>query len=280
MQVLEEKLTHCVEAGEIDLPVLPAVSVEVMSLARSEDGDAARLADLIKNDQSLCGHVMRLANSAAFSGNGKLQTLQQAITRLGLREIAQMSLTVSVGQAVFKTDASTQEIVDYLWKHSLATATWAREIARLCRSNTEVAFLCGLMHQIGKPVAVNAVVMLLEKENESLKSQQEFLSIIDKYNKVIGASLATRWQFPDTVVEVINYIDEYFAAPVAKQEAMIVNAARFLATNTLSDCDEDQFLALIQGEKIFEELNFYEDDLEVLAGKLESTKELLATVRI
>lgn len=280
MQVLEQKLSHCVEAGELDLPVLPAVSAEVMALARSEDVDAARLASLIQNDQSLSGHLMKLANSAAFGGSGKMQTLQQAITRLGLRQIAQMAMTISIGQSVFKKDASTQEIIDYLWKHSLATASWAKEIARICRSNTEVAFLCGLLHQIGKPVAVNTLVNLLEDENESLKSQQEFLSIINKYNKVIGATLAAQWQFPETVIEVINYIDEYFSAPAARQEAMVVNAARFLAVKTLEDCDQPQLLTAMLGEEIFEELNFYQDDLEVLAEKLETIKGLLSSIKV
>lgn len=280
MQALEQKLNQCVEAGEIDLPILPAVSAEVMSLTQSDDVDAAKLASLIQNDLSLSGNVMGLANSAAYGGSVKMQTLQQAITRLGLREIAQIAMTISVGQSVFKKDASTQEIIDYLWKHSLATACWAKEIARLSRSNTEVAFLCGLLHQIGKPVAVNTITQLLESENESLKDQQEFLNILDKYNKVIGAALAQEWQFPNAVVEVINHIDEYFSAPAARQEAMVVNAARFLAVRTLDGSDEAQLLTAMLGEEVFEELNFYQDDLELLSEKLDSIKALLSSVKI
>ncbi len=275
MNKLEEQFKARVESGSVALPVLPAVGAEVMSLAQDQDSDAMQLAKLVQNDQALSGHLMRIANSAAFNTSGQMQTLQQAITRLGMRQIAQMALTISVGESVFKSSAASEQLVDYLWRHALASAAWAREIARMQRSNTEVAFLCGLLHQIGKPVAVNTLVDLLENENEALKEHAAILELLDRYNKVIGVSLARRWQFPESVIETINYIDEYVAAPSAKKEVMIVNAARDLATLTLDGNSREELLQAMSEQAVFEQLNFYPEDLAELADKLDSVQSLL-----
>lgn len=280
MNNLEAQFKTCVETGELTLPVLPTVGAEVLSLTRREDADASQLAKLVQNDQSLSGHIMRLANSAAYNNGGKIQTLQQAVTKLGMSQIGQMALTVSVGESVFKSNASTDQIVNYLWKHSLASAAWAKEIARQLRSNTEIAFLCGLLHQIGKPVAVNTLVNILEDENEALKNHQSIVALIDKYNQLIGASLAKRWEFPEAVIETIDYIDEYTKAPSAKQEAMIVNAARLLATHTLDDKSDEELLEITNNQPVFSELNLYHEDQEVLVAKSASVRSLIESLTL
>lgn len=282
MLSLEEKLKKRVEAGDIDLPVLPAVSAEVMALTQNEDSDAKQLSQLIQNDQALAGHVMRMANSAAYNSLGQIQTLQQAIAKLGMRQIGQMALTISVGQSVFKSTEPMQKIIEYLWKHALASAAWSRELARIGRTNTEMAFLCGLLHQIGKPVAINTLAKILSDSDKESADQSELLAITEKYNQIIGVSLARRWQLPESVIESINYIDDYYAAPTAKQEVMTVNAASILASNILETKQlKGEWVAGVVAENtIFEELNLYEDDVDLLVEKSVSVNDLLQTLKI
>jgi HD-like signal output (HDOD) protein len=178
MVTLEQQLKTRIESGAIELPVLPAVGVQVLALTEDKDSDAYGLAGLIENDLSLTSYIMKVANSAAFSSYGKTQTLQQAIAKLGMKNIAQMALTMTVGQSAFKSDLLTREITSYLWQHSLLCALWAREIARLCHLNTEVVFLDALLHQIGKPVVLHTISELLD-DNESLPARDDLLSLIE-----------------------------------------------------------------------------------------------------
>ena len=279
MSSLEQQLKKRIEAGDVDLPVLPAVATQVLALTRSENSDARDLAQLIQNDQSLAGHVMRMANSAAYSSQGKIQTLQQAIAKLGMRQLGQMALTVSVGQSIFKADAAMQTIVEQLWRHSLACAAWSREIARVGRVNTEVAFLCGLLHQIGKPVAVRTIAQLQATLDEQYTNEQ-LLALIEKYNKVLGVNLARRWQLPESVVESINYIDDYFGAPSARKEVMTVNAARLFASATLENFSSQSIDEIVAGNSIFQDLNLYDEDIADLAEKIPAIEELLATLTL
>lgn len=268
MSNLEQRLDKAIEKGKIDLPVLPAVSAEVLTLTRSEDSDARELAQLIQNDQSLAGHVMRMANSAAYSTRGKIQTLQQAIAMLGMRQIGQMALAATLGKTIFSTQDKNRSVIENLWRHSLACAAWSREVARICRSNTELAFLCGLLHQIGKPIVVN-IAANLDGEVEQASLQ----SAIESYHLPIAIQLAQKWGLPQAVIETIRYIDDYHAAGSYIDEVMIVSAARTLADHMFADAD--QLPAFAAENEVFAKLNLYDDDLQTLKEKSSEIADLL-----
>ncbi len=285
MENLEQKLKKRVEAGELSMPALPTTAIKVVELTRSEDSDAQSLAKLIQTDQTLASQVMKVANSAAFNSVGQIQTLQQAIAKLGMQQISQMVLAVSVGQTVFGADAYTETLTSYLWRHSLASATWAREIARLSKINTEVVFLCGLLHQIGKPVALHALMELADDEEYSLV---DMLALVDQYQRVIGVSLARRWNLPEPVVESINYIDDFYAAPSAREEVMAVNAARLLADlrfgvrfdSPQSAIEDMNLVESMRDEAVFVELNFYDEDLQMLQDKVEMVESTIQAMLV
>ena len=65
--------------GGLELPVLPAVAIEVLASSVDEQADAKRLAQLIQQDQSLASHVLRVVNAPVFRGTTEIVALQQAI---------------------------------------------------------------------------------------------------------------------------------------------------------------------------------------------------------
>ncbi len=86
-----ELLDREISQGEIELPLLPAVATKVLSSSVDERADATLLADLIRQDQGLATHVLRVVNSPGLRG-----TIQQAITRLGMERIREIAVSASV----------------------------------------------------------------------------------------------------------------------------------------------------------------------------------------
>ena len=82
--------------NQIEVPMLPDVANQVLVLSNDPDSDAAQLAKLIQSDQSLAGHVMRIANSAAYTPNASMVSLQQAVARLGMNLITEIALAASL----------------------------------------------------------------------------------------------------------------------------------------------------------------------------------------
>ena len=274
MVTLEQQLKTRIESGAIELPVLPAVGVQVLALTEDKDSDAYGLAGLIENDLSLTSYIMKVANSAAFSSYGKTQTLQQAIAKLGMKNIAQMALTMTVGQSAFKSDLLTREITTYLWQHSLLCALWAREIARLCHLNTEVVFLDALLHQIGKPVVLHTISELLD-DNESLPARDDLLSLIEKYQKPMGLKLARSWNLPESIISTISFIDEYDLANAMRLEVAAVNAARLLADLVLADGEPVHFLNAVADQAVFTELHLYKYEIQLLDEKRDAIEQMM-----
>ncbi|MEN8165476.1 MAG: HDOD domain-containing protein, partial [Acidobacteriota bacterium] len=92
-----------------------------------------------------------VANSAAYVGAVPCSSLQQAVSRLGLQMITEIAMAVSVRGRMFGNPRCA-ELLAALWKHSVLTAWFTKEIARAHGHNVEVAFLCGLLHDVGKAV--------------------------------------------------------------------------------------------------------------------------------
>jgi HD-like signal output (HDOD) protein len=268
---LEHSLEQVIASGNLDLPVLPAVAARVMELTRDPDSSAADLAALVQSDQTLAGYIMRVANSAAYAGRDPMQTLQQAITRLGMQQISQMALTMIVGEVLLKLDKQTEAIVAGLWRTSLGTAAWSREIARMLRENTETTFLSGLLHEIGKPVALHTVVAVAQEQALAL-DEDDLVALMNRYHRSIGASLASAWRLPESVIETINHIDDHSAAPSASQVVAIVRGAREI--NAVLEADPDTSIESIDAD-ILIELNLYEEDRRELNDKKDTVNQLL-----
>ena len=274
MVTLKQQLKTRIESGAIELPVLPAVGVQVLALTEDNDSDAYGLAGLIENDLSLTSYIMKVANSAAFSSYGKTKTLQQAIAKLGMKNIAQMALTMTVGQSVFKSDLLTREITTYLWQHSLLCALWAREIARLCHLNTEVVFLNALLHQIGKPVVLHVISDLLD-DDASLPVRDELLELIEKHQKTTGLKLAHAWHLPESIISTISFIDEYDLANDMRLEVVVVNAARLLADLELATGESVHFLDAVTDQAVFTELHLYKYEIQLLDEKRDAVGQMM-----
>lgn len=268
---IHEALEQRLKDKSLELPLLPEVASKVIKLTQNPDATAAQLANLIQSDQALAGHVMRIANSAAYSPDTQLVSLQQAITRLGMNLIAEIALAATMKAKMFNTPGYEKHVAN-IWQFSLATAMWAKEIARITRRNVDATFLCGLLHAVGRPVALQASLEIA-KEQESELTPEEANTIEKRYQKQMGLTVCEEWEMPMLVKETIEFLKNYEDAPNAREQAAIVNGARNFSKITLSpnSFTEDKLREL----PIIADLNLYDDEIDEL---LEKTNNIKATV--
>ena len=159
--------------SQIVVPLLPDVANRVVLLSSDPDSDAAQLAKLIQSDQALAGHVMRIANSAAYTPNASMVSLQQAVARLGMHLISEIALAASLNTKLFKAPPYEKRISE-IWTHALCTGLWGKEVARISKKNVEAAFLCGLLHSIGCPVILQTIYEYSESKGISISDVEAF----------------------------------------------------------------------------------------------------------
>ncbi len=172
-----------------DLPTLPVIARKVMTLA---DDDTAG------PDQALSARVLSLANSAYYGHRAKISTIKHAMVLIGMNMLKQLSLSVLVCGTIGRGGKDRAQF----WKHSFATATASKMIAKRAGiKDDEVCFMAGLLHDVGKVI----IDMYFPAETEEDHTE-------------VGACIAERWQFPPALVSAIAYhhslVPEHLAQPI------------------------------------------------------------------
>ncbi len=275
LQAIRSAVSSHLDNEALELPLLPAVAGQVLSLARSQDTRAAELAQVIHSDQSLVSHVLRVANSAAYGWSAQIVSLHQAVARLGFERIAEIALAVAVGGRLFRPDRRKAEL-QKLWSHSVAAAFCAQEAARLLRRNAETAFLCGLLHDIGKPVVLEAVQSVENSLGWELPAEIAVL-LMEEFGSGVGVRLVREWGLPEQVQEAIACRDCYQKAAQYPDEAKIACVADLLSDHLLDENpDED----VLRAHPVFVDLNLYPDDVDSLLSKKESVLEAVESMKL
>ena len=261
--------------NKIEVPMLPDVANQVLALSNDPDSDAAQLAKLIQSDQALAGHVMRIANSAAYTPNASMVSLQQAVARLGMSLITEIALAASLNTKIFKAPTYENRINE-IWDHALCTAFWGKEVARVAKKNVEAAFLCGLLHSIGKPVILQTIFDYSEWHDVSI-SLDEVGVIESAYHVKYGEVVVRKWKMPAIVQESVHYYADYQNAQSNRDQAMVTNGAAKLAQAMLSG--EEAAIDTALQDTVSADLNLYEDELELLKERHDIVKSGLEAIR-
>lgn len=273
-ECVEKGLLDQIEQGAVDLPLLPQVANQVMALVNDPGADAARLSTLIHRDQALAAHVLRVANSPAYMPRTPIVSLQHAVAMLGMSLLSEIAFTISLKNGAFKVPGYETQVAE-LWKHALASGAYAKETARIRRFNVESAYLCGLLHTIGKPAVLRTVIGLA-KEHRVTLVPQEVTTLLDAYHSRIGSLIAQKWALPKQVAEAIVYYSIYEQAPTFQQECAITCLADRLATFALIPDQYDE--ATLRDCAVFADLNLYQTDVDELVGAKDKVLGIVAAM--
>lgn len=266
-QALPAELVSRLERGlrdaDFDLPLLPQVATRVAQLCSDPDCDALAISEVLHRDQAMASHVLRVANSPAMGSRVAIVSLQQAVSRLGIGMISDIAMAISVQGKVFRVEGR-EELIKKLWEHSLAAGCFAKEIARQRRRNVEIAFLCGLLHDVGMPVVLQAIHEL-ETERGASYSDAVVELALSSYHEEVGGMLARHWALPDQVVDALRYHHRYLQSESYAEAAMITCLADMLAQCSYPIW-ENRDPQTIKEHEVLEALSLYPDALDAVLG--------------
>ena len=246
---------------EVDLPMLPEAAARVIALCDDDDADARKIEQALSRDPSLTTYVLKVANSSLYGSKEQIVSLQQAISRMGLANVRNLALSASLQGRVFEVRGH-ESIVHDAWEHCSVAGIFAREIARRLRRNVEAAFLCGLIHDVGRPLVLQTLLRMPKEHGTPTHDQLE--SAMDLYHARVGAKLVGRWGLAEWTASAVLHHHDPEAADPYQDDARLTRLADLLAHWAIlpgsSAADfpvEDPVIAA---------LNLYPDDVdEILA---------------
>ena len=132
---------------EIDIPSQPDVLVRLSLLLADDEVNQQALADLIESDMALAAAVMKAVNSSLYGLAGRVQSVQQALTYLGTREIAGITFEMGL-RAAFPPAPE----LDPIWQRAAQRSWLMSRLAQALGLDAWAAHSAGLFEECGKAV--------------------------------------------------------------------------------------------------------------------------------
>lgn len=270
---LRDELIAALQQSELALPRLSETVQRVCASASDEGVDARSFAELVRRDAALAGEVLRVANSPLFAARSPIGSLQQAVSRLGMRQVRDIAVIVSMRARVFRV-RGFEPVLQAVFRHALATGLYAQEIARARRLPVEEAFLGGLFHDVGKPLLLQALVDRRGLAAGSVDvDARTAMALVDELHAPAGRALAAAWSLSPALCDLIARHHAVDATSTADHVLRLADdLAHFTMENRVVD---DSFFVLHPSAAA---LNLYEDDVQALLAHRTSITEAATAI--
>jgi diguanylate cyclase (GGDEF)-like protein len=213
------------------LPAMPAVALAIMARCRDHDVDFGELASLVSSDPSLAARLLRLANSCAFAGRTDVTSVQNALTRLGLR----LTQATVLGFAlVTETKGPAGLDTGAFWRFALTTSQAARVLAQVTKAeDPDDAFAAGLLQDVGVLAFACALpdrypLIVARHYREAVPLDELERAELGVDHAEVGARLLRGWGLPEAIHEPIRHQVDINAVDDAELPRKVAALARIL----------------------------------------------------
>jgi len=191
-----------------EIAAFPVLAAELLATASRSDWEVAALVALIGKDPVIAARITRAANSVFYAGVREVETLREAVVRMGTRASAGVAVTAAM-RALFDGEARAIQqtfprLWDRLWHHAVRTAAGARWLAtKAGKGDPERAYLGGLLHDVGKMFALRSFAALIVKgENCGTADDRIAWELVEAAHVELGTEVAVFWSFPEFLTSI------------------------------------------------------------------------------
>jgi HD-like signal output (HDOD) protein len=170
------------------------------------------ITSIVSKDASIVAAVLRRAASAAKRAPGVL-TLEAAIARIGMEELMQVVTASGFGATAMRQGPLAVLRRD-VWRRSLLSAMFCKEIAPRRGIDAEQAFVAGLLHDFGAVVVLACVEAMPDAPK---MPEHAWQAIVDEAHVDLGMIVAARWQLPEQVADVMAHHHQPMMAATANR---------------------------------------------------------------
>ncbi len=205
MSLKLQNVVHTLSTIE-SMPMLPETVESVLRAAHSDHSTAQEIAAIVEADPPIAERLLQLANSPALGLEHEVDTVQDAIASLGIREAYLAVLSAGV---INLTEASTHFDYDGYWQSAFFIANAARTIAERCPlGHKSGIFTAGLLTDIGRytlsQLIPNPYHMIHEGMPQAhlIAAEEDLLGI---GHPEAGYVLAAYWGLPSDIAQAIRF---------------------------------------------------------------------------
>ena len=202
---LTDEQIHNVLQG-IRIPPQPQIMVDLQMEQAMPDPDIDQIADLIRQDVSLSGMMLKFVNSPFLQHSNQISSIEQAVALLGPTTVINIINGLSI-----KGEMSDQAIraMTRFWDTATDIAQVSAHIARaIGAKNPDESYAVGLFHNAGIPLMMERFTDYDDVMMESYaRSEPRLIDVenrmLNTNHAVVGYYVAKSWNLPRHLCEVI-----------------------------------------------------------------------------
>ena len=224
-----------------EIPAMPHIVLDVIRFDPSAtDASSTTLSQIIQVDKGMASSILKVSNSAYYGQSGRVKTLKDAITLLGLKATKNLVLLLTGGEMFSRLKSESFRLL--IHEQSILTALIGHDIAKPLGvpALRDDCFLYGLLHNIGMSIiALNATDIYNKLLNQYMTQGNSLVELentsLETDHKQIGALTFNTWKMPESGVEVITQYDfDPTAVATISEMTRIVGVAANLARKLIA----------------------------------------------
>lgn len=193
------ELVNDLESGQLKLPTLPEVAMEVRNIVNDPNASAGDMANIIVTDTALSAKLIKVANSPLFRGQKEIESVQMAVARLGVNLIRNLVTSLMMKQLFNAKSPVLAKKMRELWEYNTQIAAISHVLGSTCPTvKSDEAMLAGLIHNIG----ALPVMMRADERPELLENLDVLDKLVERLSSPVGKKILETWLFPQSLIDV------------------------------------------------------------------------------
>ncbi|MFD2164678.1 HDOD domain-containing protein [Thalassotalea euphylliae] len=266
-------LVEKIKQDALVLPTLPEIALKVREAADDPEINLNQMSDIIAQDPALSLGMLKVANSAVMGRSVKVETVNQAVTRIGLRQIKSIATAMAIEQVFVSENDIVAMYLKKSWEKTVDVASVAIALMTFFTKEhkhtsltLDTLTLAALIHNIG----VLPILTEAEKHQDVFANPTFLQQAIIKLGSKVGAEVTKAWGFSEEFTVLVeswsdltilpseaHYLDFIRAGAIyhgvfknpSTQEALLRS---FVAKDILPDenfMDSDEFKEMYEGAR-------------------------------
>ncbi len=200
-------LIEKIKQDALVLPTLPKIALKVREAADDPDVNLNVMSDIISQDPALSLGILKVANNAIMGRSVKVETVNQAVTRIGLRQIKSIATAMALEQVFISDNDIISMYLKKSWDKTIEIASVAIALMTFFKAENkhsslalDTLTLAALIHNVG------VLPILTEAENHpDVFANPTFLQqAIVKLSSPIGAEVTKAWGFSEDFTSIVR----------------------------------------------------------------------------
>lgn len=187
----------------VEVPAMPRDMLEIQRILSTPASCAEELAQAVQRDLMVAGKFLAVANSPLYAPVHRIETVRDAIVRLGRHHAGIIVLAIAASATLFHVQGFESK-ADRMKEHALGTAIIAQALAPLGGFDPAEAFLAGLLHDIGR-VFMLSMLSRVHRESRGQKTvrPESLERLLERLHADFSAVILRAWAYPESLVEAV-----------------------------------------------------------------------------